>query len=292
MNLKFLAAASLLALTPAAMAASGAAAQARATTAVNPDRELLQFFADYDKAQLARSPLGKAYRGIRDGDYGKWDEQGEAAERRDYEADLAALKAMRTRFDPVRLKEDNRLSYRLFEKMIERRAAAFEFRDHGYVFDQMNGPQSQYPAFLINIHRVETKSDAEAYVSRLNGLGPAIDQLVADSRDSAAKGLAPPKWVYAQVISDSKNVISGFPFSSAGDEAPLYADLKTKVGKLAIPQAEKDALLRAGADALTGPLRTRFKTLKKCYARADDSGVEAGALREAEHEQGWRDPAR
>ena len=82
MNLKFFAAVSLLALAPAAMAASsGTAAQAPVRTAVNPDQELLQFFADYDKAQLARSPLGKAYRGIRDADYGKWDDQGEAAER-------------------------------------------------------------------------------------------------------------------------------------------------------------------------------------------------------------------
>ncbi|MBA3676021.1 MAG: DUF885 domain-containing protein [Sphingosinicella sp.] len=252
------AAASLLAITVLPMVAAPAAAQA--STQADQNQALLQFFADYDKAQLSRSPLAKSFRGMRDADYGKWDEVGEAAERREYEADLAALKSMRARFDPARLNADNRLSYRLFEKMIERRTKAYEFRDYGYVFDQMNGPQSQFPAFLINIHRVENKSDAEAYVSRLKGLGPAIDQLIADSRDSAEKGLMPPKWVYPYVTADAKNVVSGFPFTKIATEAPLYADLKSKVAKLDIAQAEKDALLAAGADAL-------IMSVKPAYAR-------------------------
>src|SRR3546814_5522746 len=33
---------------------------------------LAEFFQKYDEAQLSLSPQTKAYRGIRDGDYGKW----------------------------------------------------------------------------------------------------------------------------------------------------------------------------------------------------------------------------
>src|SRR3546814_17268498 len=58
----------------------------------------------------------------------------------------------------------------------------FAFRDHGYIFDQMNGAQSRMPAFLINIHRVSNLSEAEAYVSRIRGMGPVLDQLSAQSR--------------------------------------------------------------------------------------------------------------
>ncbi|PTQ10784.1 DUF885 domain-containing protein [Sphingomonas oleivorans] len=221
---------------------------------------LAAFFQAYDDAQLARSPLAKSYRGIKDGDYGKWDEFSDAAEERDYQADRAALKDLHARFDPATLDAEGRLSYSLFEKKIERSAKAYQFRDYDYVFDQMNGAQSQFPAFLINIHRVDSKSDAEAYVSRLNGLGPAIDQLVAESAKRADQRLMPPKWVYPYILSDAKNVISGFPFTRIATEAPLYADLKAKVGKLAMSQAEKDALLAAGTDAL-------LKSVKPAYVR-------------------------
>ena len=84
-----------------------------------------------------------------------------------------------------------------------------------YVFDQMNGLQSQPPAFLINIHRVSTKADAEAYVSRLRAMGAAIDEAIRLSERAAAKGVQPPKWVYPYVISDARNVIMGAPFALA-----------------------------------------------------------------------------
>ena len=252
---------SLIALAIATPFATATAQTAPAAAPADNNAALLAFFEDYDRAQLSRSPLSKSYRGIKDGDYGKWDEFTDAAELRDYEADRAALAAMRARFDPAALDAENRLSYRLFEKQIERRVAAWPYRDHGYVFDQMNGGQSELPAFLINIHRVDSKSDAEAYVSRLNGLGPAIDQMIAQSRDSAAKGFAPPRWVYPYVVADARNVITGFPFTRIATEAPLYADLKAKVSKLAIPQAEKDALIAAGANAMQTSLRPAYLRL-------------------------------
>ena len=62
-----------------------------------------------------------------------------------------------------------------------RRDAGFKYRHDGYVFDQMNGAQSEYPAFLINIHGIRSKADAEAYVSRLRGIGAALDQDIATS---------------------------------------------------------------------------------------------------------------
>ena len=43
------------------------------------DPELKKFFEDYDKAELALSPISKSYRGIKDGDYGKLDEFSDAA---------------------------------------------------------------------------------------------------------------------------------------------------------------------------------------------------------------------
>ena len=259
--------------------AQTAAAAPVASAEVDQNAAIMAFFEEYDAQQLARSPLGKSYRGIKDSDYGKWDDGSDAAEARNYEAERSALKEMRARFDPAKLSPENKLSYRLFEKRAARSEGAYKYNDYGYVFDQMNGAQSQIPAFLINIHRIDTKSDARAYVNRLYGIGPAMTEAVGQAKTRAAKGIMPPKWVYPYVIADSRNVITGAPFDG-GPDAPLFADFKAKVGKLKITQIEKDILVADAAQALTGAVKPAYEALiAEMTAQEKVAGTDDGIWR-------------
>ena len=259
--------------------AQTAAAAPVVSAEVDQNAAIMAFFEEYDAQQLARSPLGKSYRGIKDSDYGKWDDGSDAAEARNYEAERSALKEMRARFDPAKLSPENKLSYRLFEKRAARSEGAYKYNDYGYIFDQMNGAQSQIPAFLINIHRIDTKSDARAYVNRLYGIGPAMTEAVGQAKTRAAKGIMPPKWVYPYVIADSRNVITGAPFSD-GPDAPLFADFKAKVGKLKITQIEKDILIADAAQALTGAVKPAYEALiAEMTAQEKVAGTDDGVWR-------------
>ena len=259
--------------------AQTAAAAPVASADVEQNAAIMAFFEEYDAQQLARSPLGKSYRGIKDSDYGKWDDGSDAAEARNYEAERSALKEMRARFDPAKLSPENQLSYRLFEKRAARSEGAYKYNDYGYIFDQMNGAQSQIPAFLINIHRIDTKSDARAYVNRLYGIGPAMTEAVGQAKTRAAKGIMPPKWVYPYVIADSRNVITGAPFDG-GPDAPLFADFKAKVGKLKITQIEKDILIADAAQALTNAVRPAYEALiAEMTAQEKVAGTDDGVWR-------------
>ena len=264
--------------TPA-MAQTTAPAPATAAVEVDQNAAIKAFFEEYDAQQLARSPLGKSYRGIKDSDYGKWDDGSDAAEARYYDAERSALKEMRARFNPAKLNSENQLSFRLFEKRAARSEAAFKYNDYGYVFDQMNGAQSQIPAFLINIHRVDTKSDARAYVNRLYGIGPGMMEAIAQAKSRAAQGIMPPKWVYPYVISDARNVISGAPFGD-GPDAPLYADFKGKVAKLKISQTEKDLLIADAAQALNASVKPAYEALiAEMTAQEKVAGTDDGVWR-------------
>lgn len=68
----FRAAISALALLAAAPVLSQASTAASAET-LKADAALAALFDRYDKAQLQRSPMLKANRGVRDADYGKWE---------------------------------------------------------------------------------------------------------------------------------------------------------------------------------------------------------------------------
>jgi len=246
---------------------------------VDQNTAIKAFFEEYDAQQLARSPLGKSYRGIKDSDYGKWDDGSDEAEARNYDAERSALKEMRARFNPAKLSSENQLSYRLFEKRAARSEGAYKYNDYGYVFDQMNGAQSQIPAFLINIHRIDNKSDARAYVNRLYGIGPAMAEAVGQAKARAAQGIMPPKWVYPYVINDARNVITGAPFGD-GPDAPLYADFKGKVAKLNISQIEKDLLIADAAQALNASVKPAYEALvAEMTAQEKAAGTDDGVWR-------------
>jgi uncharacterized protein (DUF885 family) len=233
-----------------AAATPAPAAGAPPAAAADPNAALDAFFAEFDAAQQ------QSDRGIKT-DYGKWDDFSDAQASRNHEADTAALAAMRGAFAGAALDDQHRLSYRLFEDRVERQGRSFRYRDYGYVFDQMNGAQSRLVAFLINIHKVTSAADAEAYVQRLQGFGPAMQQLITVADARAAKGTLPPKWVYPYVLSDAKNVIKGAPFDDGADSA-LFADFKTKVAALKLAPEETARLTGAASAALIGSVKPAY----------------------------------
>lgn len=239
---RFLAASALalsLPLGACAPTVQGEVASAPAA-ATRDTRDIGQLFEQYDAAQLAMSPEGKAYRGIRDADYGKWGDASDAAEEREIALMRTTLAQMRANYDPATLDEQDALSFRLFEQAAARREALWPYRDYEYIFDQMNGAQSGLPAFLINIHRVSDRQQAVDYVSRIRGLGPQLDTLIAESRTRAAKGVMPPDWVYPYVISDIENLLK------AGADNAVLEDFGGKVDALTLADADK-AQLKADA---------------------------------------------
>lgn len=252
----------LTACSPGNGGVESAGASPAATTVpdVDPDTAVNAFFEEYDKQELAYSPFSKSFRGIRDADYGRFDDPSDAAAIASYERGQAALAEMERRFDEDRLSPAGQLSYRLFQARAERSRAAFPFRRNAYIFDQMRGAQSQFPAFMINIHRVTNREEAEAYVSRLLAVGPLMDTLIAQAAERANDGIMVPDWVFPYVISDAKNVISGAPFEE-GEPSPLFADLQKKVGALDIPDAEKAELIARGEDALLESFAPAYRKL-------------------------------
>lgn len=208
---------------PVASAPASDPAIAAASSAEAPPPAINTLFEKYDAAQLEMSPLSKSYRGVRDGDYGKWDEFSDAAEDRENALLENTLTAMREDYSAGELPAQEALSFRLFEAMAKRRSSLRPYRDYGYVFDQMRGSQSQIPAFLINIHRVANVADAQAYIDRIEGIGPLLDAQTAEVQERANAGIMPPKWVYPYVISDIENLLQ------AGDDNAILTDFDAKL---------------------------------------------------------------
>jgi uncharacterized protein (DUF885 family) len=204
---------------------------------------------------LELSPLSKAYRGIVDDDFSRWGDFTDAGEVKDQQLLQSTAKTMRTMYDLGSLSSSDALSYRLFDAMAKRSADRFKFRKNGYVFDQMNGAQSQLPAFLINIHRVANIDHANAYVSRIDGLGEAMGALIDESKSRADAGVMPPDWVYPYVISDVENLLN------SGDDNPVLEDFRSKIDGLKLDASESAALKNKALSAWNGSAKPAYERL-------------------------------
>ncbi len=254
----------LLAPSLAALALAGcsasyqepiAAAPAPVSASETDAYSLNEFFAAYDEASLAMSPVSKSYRGIRDSDYGLWDDVSDEAEEAEHRFLQGSLGEMVAAFGDEDLSEQDQLSYRLFEQMAERRASLYPFREYGFLFDHRRGAHTNIPAFLINIHRVSEPQHAEAYVERIAGIGPQLDTLIAEARERADAGTMPPDWVYPYVISDLENLID------AGSGNAVLEDFATKLDGLGLDAGLRDLFLNRATMAWNESARPGYQRL-------------------------------
>ena len=226
-------------------------------------QRLYAWFEELFETDLARSPQGMTWLGRLDDldAYGRWDDVSDAEAEADQQRRIDRLAHLRDAFDPDAMDEQGRVSYLVFEYLQETGIRQFEFRDQNYVFTQMFGPHTGMPTFLINAHRVQSAEHAEAYISRLNGVGDVFDTLIARAEERAAAGVIPPRFAFDYLIGNTRAVITGAPFDDSETDSPLLADFRGKVEALEIDQAAKDDLIARGIEAMqtqTGPAYERL----------------------------------
>jgi uncharacterized protein (DUF885 family) len=227
-----------------------------AGTSLSTTAEDQRLSAFLDKAfdeALADSPQGLTSLGIKQR-YGELNDYTRAQDERSLARSQRQLAEMRREFNTARLSPAARVSYRLFEEQVQRATDNARWRDYGFLFTANGSPAGSLPVFLINSHRVDTVADAEAYVSRLREMERVGNEIGTDFEARAAKGITPPAFVFDPATSDARKVLAGAPFT-AGADTPVWADFKTKVGKLQAPDEVKARLLSEGQAALTGPFR-------------------------------------
>ena len=194
---------------------------------------------------VARSPMQQGYLGLST-NLDKWDNISEVHYLEDVARSRKELADLRGNFKPATLTSDGQLSHRLYEYESEQRTSRAEWRYHDHPVNQMFGWQQKIPSFLINIHRIRSKEDAEAYISRLRGMGTIIDQVLYWMRVGQEADVHAPRFVYAAVLRDCRNIITGVPFDNNG-LSPLWTDITAKVEALKIDAPAKQKLQVKGS---------------------------------------------
>nr|WP_010131552.1 DUF885 domain-containing protein [Microbulbifer agarilyticus] len=235
--------------------ATGAAAPEGDPEVIQQTNEL---FEQQFQTLVDRSPEFKTFLGKKD-DYGKWDDLSPEFEKETHEIYKSQLEALK-QIDLNKLDKATRLSLDLAIRNLEQNIEGWKWRLHTYPVNQMYAVHTSVASMLINQHRIDDASDAEAYISRLNALPAHFDQLIENLQARADKGVIVPKFVFPYIISDGKNLITGAPFDD-GEDSTLFADFKGKVDKLEISDEEKAALVEQAKTAMLDSVKPAYVKL-------------------------------
>lgn len=127
---------------------------------------------------------------------------------------LAQAKAL----NPAGLSDTGKLRLQIVESMIETQLMSepFPIPSVGapYRLSQQDGAYFSIPDFLNSTHPIETREDAEAYLSRLSQFSMALDEQTAWQREEAAKGYSAPGWSLDLVAGQIGNLLAPAPEKS------------------------------------------------------------------------------
>jgi uncharacterized protein (DUF885 family) len=236
------------------------------------------FFDRVFDEDVSRSPETMAQLGIKK-DMDKWDDRSEQHALDELLITIRNLDELKRAINFEALDDTAKVSYRMWVRDAERAIEGWRWRYHSYPLNQMSGLHSEAPAFIINYHPVDNVADARAYIARLRGMGPLLDQLITNVKVREAKHIMPPRFVFPLVVDSVKEVIRGQPFDQSDKKSALWEDFTAKVGALKdVDAATKETLLADGRAALTGAVQPAYERLLALLAAeekiaTDDDGV-------------------
>ncbi|WP_119977854.1 DUF885 domain-containing protein [Shewanella algidipiscicola] len=252
-------------IEPAATSRIGVTKQSRDSQQAN------QLFEAIFMENVMASPIRQTELGIKT-DYGKWDELGKSAEQAQLARDQKHLQQLQ-QLKVSELDTQTQLSFKLLTQKLQQRIADHQWRLYNYPVNQMYGSHSLVASFLINQHQIQSIPDAQAYISRLNAVPKYFAQLEQALEERAQAGIIAPKFVFAHVLSDSRNIIDGAPFNTAKDSA-IWADFKRKLERLELSAKQRQSLLNDAQKALTTQVKPAYQKLiayiTTLEQRADD----------------------
>jgi uncharacterized protein (DUF885 family) len=99
-----------------------------------------------------------------------------------------------------------------------------------YVLTQLSGSYQDVPDFLDSEHKIETRADAEAYLSRLQDFARNVDHEVDHARADAGRGVVPPAYILDKALTQTRSLRS-----ERGQEAGLVQSLVRRTREKNIP---------------------------------------------------------
>jgi uncharacterized protein (DUF885 family) len=252
-----------MALAAATLPSAAVQAEAPAPAAAQSEDARLTAFLDAEFAAYVRTQPQLATRlGIKEGG-DRWNDNSDAAAKAEVEWRKASVARMKAQFDRAKLSPEAQASFDIWAYEADRAQMSYDIRRYRRPFYQRLRPvHTVLPDFLINTHTVSDAVDLDNYIARVRGLPGVFDLALAQTRESQAAGITPPRFQIESIIASSQKLTTGAPYEEGPDGA-LWADVKAKTEAL----VKTGKLTRAEADTKLEAARQAILALAPAYGR-------------------------
>ncbi len=220
--------------------------------------EAATLFSEYDQFLLDSSPMFETSIGKKDRQY-LWDDFSLEAKAKRIEK-IKDFQKRAVKIELSQLSNQNRQSLQMLVALLESEIKEYEFRQYHYVFSHMFGVHSYLTTFLVNDHQVDSKEDANAYLTRIETIGTPIKAAITIAKHNQNAGITPPKFTYPLVLETLQGLLEGYPLTEFG-EHPLYKDFKVKLSGLDLTNLEREALFERFIKAMNKRFKPAYREL-------------------------------
>jgi len=169
-------------------------------------------------------------------------------------------------YDREAMTENEKLSYDTLEWFLaDQQEESQRFMFHDYPLNQAAGLHRMLPDFMINVHQINKRHDAENYIVRVSKFGVFFDQVLEGLKLREKRGILPPRFVITKVLQQMRD-LAGKP----ARESALYTHFETEVKKLdGLDAAARQALLDRLAAEIENSVYPAYSRLIDYYAYLD-----------------------
>jgi len=255
LTLGTIAAACLIACAPALAADTAAKPTASATSAAAESNKLNKLADEYWDAQARFDPVSAG----ESGDNRFPDQIGMSIAPKNRAHQFALYKGYLTRLHAIRrdgLAQRDQTSYDILDYELKTALRFEPFPEHLLPLNQMDA----LPVTLANYssgqqaQSLATVKDYQAYLSRLNQLGPWIDQAIANMREGMKRGIVQPKAIMEAAQPQFKQLVA-----NKAEDSIYYTPVKNFPA--AFSEADRKKLTAAYRSTIDGKLNPALKRL-------------------------------
>jgi uncharacterized protein (DUF885 family) len=227
-------------------------------------KELTIWLDEKHEEALQKSPITLTTLGRKD-HYGKLDDLSLKALKEEANWMQQTVDELTAEFDYDQLDEEGKLSYDLWIYKNDTKQKEVKYTPMEYVFDQMTSVHTRLPTLLINFHKVDSLADMKAYISRVEKMQTAMEQLLTRAKSQAENDILPPRFALELVQKEAKALIEGQPFAEGEKSTAIFNDMNKKIAALleseSITKEEADMLKKSSKEALVNSFEPAYQKL-------------------------------
>lgn len=170
------------------------------------------------------------------------------------EANLATLK----KYKRENLNREQQLSYDILHWFLDDVLRRNKFMYHDYIINQLSGVHIDLPDFMVNVHQINSKKDAENYIARLSKFNVKFEQLLEQLEAREKMEIIPPRFSVEKVLKQTSEFVK-----DSAHKNVLYTSFKQKTDSLKKLKPEERSTLQEKA------LEQIVKTVYPSYRRLE-----------------------